>query len=152
MADQQTTQKGAGSSEARDSEGTERVREVIRDSFYTMLGAASWAFEKTDEMAQSWLHQGRSSGDESRRRFDEFAARTRQAGEDFGAACPGGRAERQDATRHPGPGREPGAPGCGTDSPARGAARFRCGLTGESAGTGPHGDLTGPVRRPAAHR
>ncbi|TMF52366.1 MAG: hypothetical protein E6I24_00910 [Chloroflexi bacterium] len=84
MADQQTTQKGADRSEARESEGTERVREVIRDGFYTMLGAASWAFEKTDEMAQSWLHQGRSSGDESRRRFDEFAARTRQAGEDLG--------------------------------------------------------------------
>src|SRR5438132_1877057 len=84
MADQQTTQKGADRSEARESEGIERVREVIRDSFYTMLGAASWAFEKTDEMAQSWLHQGRSSGDESRRRFDEFAARTRQAGEDLG--------------------------------------------------------------------
>src|SRR5438552_394693 len=71
MADQQTTQKGADRSEARESEGTERVREVIRDSFYTMLGAASWAFEKTDEMAQSWLHQGRTSGDENRRRFDE---------------------------------------------------------------------------------
>ena len=84
MADQQTTQKGADRSEARESEGTERVREVIRDSFYTMLGAASWAFEKTDEMAQSWLHQGRSSGDESRRRFDELAARTRRAGEDLG--------------------------------------------------------------------
>jgi polyhydroxyalkanoate synthesis regulator phasin len=67
-----------------DSEGTERVREVIRDGFYTMLGAASWAFEKTDEMTHNWLHQGRSSGDQSRRRFDEFAERTRRAGEDLG--------------------------------------------------------------------
>src|SRR5256886_16425879 len=84
MADQQTTQKGADRSEARESEGTERVREVIRDGFYTMLGAASWAFEKTDEMAQNWLQQGKTSGDESRRRFDEFAARSRRAGEDLG--------------------------------------------------------------------
>ena len=67
----------------REGEGTERVREVIRDGFYTMLGAASWAFEKTDEMTHRWLHEGRISGEESRRRFDEFAARTRRAGEDI---------------------------------------------------------------------
>ncbi|TMD24483.1 MAG: hypothetical protein E6I99_02525 [Chloroflexi bacterium] len=84
MADQHSTQKPAGTSENRESEGTERVREVIRDGFYTMLGAASWAFEKTDEMAHNWLHQGRTSGDESRRRFDDFASRTRRAGEDLG--------------------------------------------------------------------
>src|SRR3989454_10534891 len=84
MADEHSTQKGQGPPEHRDSEGPERVREVIRDGFYTMLGAASWAFEKTDEMAHNWLHQGRTSGDESRRRFDEFAARTRRAGEDLG--------------------------------------------------------------------
>src|SRR3989454_10731160 len=84
MADEHSTQKGQVPPENRDSEGTERVREVVRDGFYTMLGAASWAFEKTDEMAHNWLHQGRTSGDESRRRFDEFAARTRRAGEDLG--------------------------------------------------------------------
>jgi polyhydroxyalkanoate synthesis regulator phasin len=67
-----------------DSEGTERVREVIRDGFYTLLGAASWAFEKTDEMAQTWLREGRASGAQSRRRFDDIAARTRRAGEDLG--------------------------------------------------------------------
>src|SRR5438093_1534153 len=69
MADEHSTQKGQVPPENRDSEGTERVREVVRDGFYTMLGAASWAFEKTDEMAHNWLHQGRTSGDESRRRF-----------------------------------------------------------------------------------
>ena len=67
-----------------ETEGTERVREVIRDGFYTLLGAASWAFEKSDEMAQTWLKQGRVSGEESRRRFDDIAHRTRRAGEDLG--------------------------------------------------------------------
>jgi polyhydroxyalkanoate synthesis regulator phasin len=67
-----------------ETEGTERVREVIRDGFYTLLGAASWAFEKSDEMAQTWLKQGRVSGEESRRRFDDIADRTRRAGEDLG--------------------------------------------------------------------
>lgn len=84
MAEQDSTQSGERTPEDRASEGTERVREVIRDGFYTMLGAASWAFEKTDEMTHNWLHQGRTSGEVSRRRFDEFAARTRRAGEDLG--------------------------------------------------------------------
>ena len=84
MAEQHSTEKGEDSPGNRESEGTERVREVIRDGFYTLLGAASWAFEKTDEMANTWLHQGRASGEESRRRFDEFATRTRRAGEDLG--------------------------------------------------------------------
>lgn len=84
MADQNSTQSGDRLPPSSGSEGTERVREVIRDGFYTMLGAASWAFEKTDEMAQTWLSQGRTSGTESRRRFDEIAARTRRAGEDLG--------------------------------------------------------------------
>jgi polyhydroxyalkanoate synthesis regulator phasin len=80
MAEEDSTQGG----EHAASEGTERVREVIRDGFYTMLGAASWAFEKTDEMTHNWLHQGRVSGEQSRLRFGEFAARTVQAGESLG--------------------------------------------------------------------
>ena len=59
------------------------MREVIRDGFYTMLGAASWAFEKTDEMAHHWLQQGRTSSEQGRRRFDHLASRTRRAGEDL---------------------------------------------------------------------
>ena len=81
MAEQDSTQSG----EHVASEGTERVREVIRDGFYTMLGAASWAFEKTDEMTHNWLHQGRVSGVESRKRFTDLAARTLQAGEVLGS-------------------------------------------------------------------
>jgi polyhydroxyalkanoate synthesis regulator phasin len=84
MADQHSTHSGDRLPPSGESEGTERVREVIRDGFYTMLGAASWAFEKTDEMAQTWLQQGRASGTENRRRFDDLAARTRRAGEDLG--------------------------------------------------------------------
>ncbi len=81
MAEQDSTQGG----EQTASEGTERVREVIRDGFYTMLGAASWAFEKTDEMTHNWLHQGRVTGEQSRGRFGMFAARTLQAGEVLGS-------------------------------------------------------------------
>lgn len=68
----------------KDSEGTERVRELVRDGFYTLIGAATWAFEKTDEMTHTWLHQGQVTGDQSRRRFDEFTSRTRRAGEELG--------------------------------------------------------------------
>ena len=84
MAEHHPGKSGDHVPEQDETEGTERVREVIRDGFYTMLGFASWAFEKTDEMAHTWLHEGRTSGAESRRRFDAFAARTRRAGEDLG--------------------------------------------------------------------
>lgn len=66
------------------SEGTERVREAIRDGFTIMLGAASWAFELGDRMVDTWLHQGQMSREESRRRFDEFASSTRRRGQDLG--------------------------------------------------------------------
>ena len=66
------------------SEGTERVREVVRDGFTIMLGAASWAFEMGDRMMDTWLHQGQVSREEGRRRFEEFASTTRRRGEDLG--------------------------------------------------------------------
>jgi polyhydroxyalkanoate synthesis regulator phasin len=66
------------------SEGTERVREAIRDGFTIMLGAASWAFEQGDRMVDTWLHQGEMSREESRRRFDEFTSNARRRGEDLG--------------------------------------------------------------------
>ena len=65
------------------SEGTERVREAVRDGFTIMLGAASWAFELGDRMVDSWLRQGQVTREESRRRFDEFASTTRRRGEDL---------------------------------------------------------------------
>jgi polyhydroxyalkanoate synthesis regulator phasin len=65
------------------SEGSERVREVIRDGFTIMLGAASWAFEQGDRLVDTWLSQGKESRTEGRRRFDDFTERTRRAGEDF---------------------------------------------------------------------
>jgi polyhydroxyalkanoate synthesis regulator phasin len=65
------------------SEGSERVRETIRDGFTIMLGAASWAFEMGDQMVDTWLHQGKMSREESRRRFEEFKSNTRRRGEDL---------------------------------------------------------------------
>src|SRR3981081_25157 len=65
------------------SEGSERVREVIRDGFTIMLGAASWAFEQGDHLVDTWLSQGAVSRQQGSKRFDEFASRTRHAGEDL---------------------------------------------------------------------
>ncbi len=65
------------------SEGSERVREAVRDGFTIMLGAASWAFEVGDRMIDTWLHHGEVSREESRRRFEEFKSNTRRRGEDL---------------------------------------------------------------------
>ncbi len=69
--------------EHQHSEGTERVREAIRDGFTIMLGAASWAFEQGDRLVETWLHQGHISREEGRRRFEEFASSSRRRGEDL---------------------------------------------------------------------
>jgi polyhydroxyalkanoate synthesis regulator phasin len=69
--------------EHQHAEGTERIREVVRDSFTIMLGAASWAFEQGDHLIDTWLHQGHVSREEGRRRFEEFASNTRRRGEDL---------------------------------------------------------------------
>jgi polyhydroxyalkanoate synthesis regulator phasin len=69
--------------EHQHAEGTDRIREVVRDSFTIMLGAASWAFEQGDHLIDTWLHQGHVSREEGRRRFEEFASNTRRRGEDL---------------------------------------------------------------------
>jgi len=69
--------------EHQHAEGSERVREVVRDGFTIMLGAASWAFEQSDRLVDTWLHQGHVSREEGRRRFEEFASNTRRRGEDL---------------------------------------------------------------------
>jgi polyhydroxyalkanoate synthesis regulator phasin len=60
------------------------VLEVVRDGFTIMVGAASWAFEQGDRLVGTWMDQGHVSREEGRRRFDEFANRTKNAGEDLG--------------------------------------------------------------------
>jgi polyhydroxyalkanoate synthesis regulator phasin len=84
MAEHHPSDGGERTADPAASEGTERVREVIRDGFAIMLGAAWWAFDKTDQWAHTFLHEGKAGREESLRRFDEFAARTRRAGEDLG--------------------------------------------------------------------
>src|SRR5438445_13900392 len=84
MAEHNPTDGGARTAGQASSEGTEHVREVIRDGLASMLGAAWWAFDQTDRWAHTFLHEGKTSREESLRRFDDFAARTRRAGEDLG--------------------------------------------------------------------
>src|SRR5438309_7820433 len=78
------TDGGAQTADHESSEGTEHVREVIRDGFAIMVRAAWCAFDQTDRWAHTFLHEEKTSREESLRRFDDFAARTRRAGEDLG--------------------------------------------------------------------
>ena len=49
----------------------------MREGFTLAVGAAAWAFEQGDRLMAGWMERGRISGEASRRRLDEFAARTR---------------------------------------------------------------------------
>jgi polyhydroxyalkanoate synthesis regulator phasin len=84
MAEHHSPEGDEHSAAHEHSEGTERIREVVRDGFTIMLGAASWAFEQGDRLVDTWMHQGHVSREEGRRRFDEFASSTRRRGEDLG--------------------------------------------------------------------
>ncbi len=84
MAEHQSPDSGDRTPDHEHSEATERVREAIRDGFTIMVGAVWWAFDQSDQWAHTWLHEGKISREESRRRFDEFAARARRAGDDLG--------------------------------------------------------------------
>jgi polyhydroxyalkanoate synthesis regulator phasin len=84
MAEHHSPESGEHSAAHGPSEGSERLREVVRDGFTIMLGAASWAFEQGDRLVDTWMRQGQVSREEGRKRFDDFASRTRHAGEDLG--------------------------------------------------------------------
>ena|SRR5207302_555442 len=84
MAEHHPSDGGDRTTQHQPSDGGERVREVIRDGFTIMLGAASWAFDQGDRLVDTWMQQGQVSREQGRRRFEEFASRTRQAGEDLG--------------------------------------------------------------------
>src|SRR5437588_9029109 len=84
MAEHHPPDGGDRTTQHQPSDSGERVREVIRDGFTIMLGAASWAFDQGDRLVDTWMQQGQVSREQGRRRFEEFASRTRQAGEDLG--------------------------------------------------------------------
>jgi polyhydroxyalkanoate synthesis regulator phasin len=72
--------------EQQPSNATERLRDVMREGFTLMLGAASWAYEQGDKLVGTWMDQGNVTRVEGRRKFDEFATRTRKTGEEWGRA------------------------------------------------------------------
>lgn len=70
--------------EQQPSTGTERFRQVMREGFTLMLGAANWAYEQADRLAGTWMEQGKVTREQSRQKFEEFASRTRKTGEEWG--------------------------------------------------------------------
>lgn len=72
--------------EQQPSNATERLRDVMREGFTLALGAASWAYEKGDKLVGTWMDQGNVTRVEGRRKFDEFASRTKKTGEEWGRA------------------------------------------------------------------
>ncbi len=59
---------------------------MMREGFTLMLGAASWAYEQGDRLVGTWMDQGKVTRVEGRRKFDEFATRTRKTGEEWSRA------------------------------------------------------------------
>lgn len=57
----------------------DRLREMMRDSFTLMLGAASWATEEGERLIRQWMDRGELSREEGRRMLDQLKEQARKS-------------------------------------------------------------------------
>ena len=67
---------------------TSQLRSAVREGFTILLGAAVWAFDQGDRMAERWLEQGELSRAEGRRRFEQLRRRTAEGMRSATSAMP----------------------------------------------------------------
>jgi polyhydroxyalkanoate synthesis regulator phasin len=84
MQEQHGNHAGGDSGDPHEPGDPVSLRNLFRESFTLMVGAASWAFEQGDRLLDTWMEQGQLSRAESRRKFEDFTDRTRRSGQEFG--------------------------------------------------------------------
>jgi polyhydroxyalkanoate synthesis regulator phasin len=57
----------------------ERLREMIRDTFTLMLGAASWATEEGERLIRQWMDRGEVSREEGKRMLEQLKEQARKS-------------------------------------------------------------------------
>jgi polyhydroxyalkanoate synthesis regulator phasin len=57
----------------------DRLREMIRDTFTLMLGAASWATEEGERLIRQWMDRGEVSREEGKRMLDQLKEQARKS-------------------------------------------------------------------------
>jgi polyhydroxyalkanoate synthesis regulator phasin len=58
---------------------TERLREMVRDTFTLMLGAASWATEEGERLIRQWMDRGEVSREEGKRMLEQLKEQARKS-------------------------------------------------------------------------
>lgn len=58
---------------------TDRLREMMRDTFTLMLGAASWATEEGERLIRQWMERGEVSREEGKRMLDQLKEQARKS-------------------------------------------------------------------------
>lgn len=57
----------------------ERLRELVRDTFTLMLGAASWATEEGERLIRQWMDRGEVSREEGKRMLDQLREQAKKS-------------------------------------------------------------------------
>jgi len=57
----------------------DRLREMMRDSFTLVLGAASWATEEGERLIRQWMDRGEVSREEGKRMLDQLKEQARKS-------------------------------------------------------------------------
>lgn len=57
----------------------DRMREMVRDAFTLMLGAASWATEEGERLIRQWMDRGEVSREEGKRMLDQLKEQARKS-------------------------------------------------------------------------
>jgi polyhydroxyalkanoate synthesis regulator phasin len=57
----------------------ERLREMMRDTFTLMLGAASWATEEGERLIRQWMDRGEVSREEGKRMLEQLKEQARKS-------------------------------------------------------------------------
>ena len=64
----------------------DRMREMVRDGFTLMLGAAGWAGAEGERLIRSWMDRGQVTKEEGKRMLDQLMVQARKSREELSKA------------------------------------------------------------------
>jgi polyhydroxyalkanoate synthesis regulator phasin len=70
----------------RETTTGDRLREMIRDTFTLMLGAASWATEEGERLVRQWMDRGEVSREEGKKMLEQLKEQARKSRDELSRA------------------------------------------------------------------
>jgi polyhydroxyalkanoate synthesis regulator phasin len=70
----------------RETTTGDRLREMMRDTFTLMLGAASWATEEGERLVRRWMDRGEVSREEGKKMLEQLKEQARKSRDELSRA------------------------------------------------------------------